>query len=706
MQRFSSIKNTKSDNYLPHIEGLRALALLGVLLFHFDVHPFSGGYAGVDVFFTISGYLITRNIFLSYQAHNYFSLSQFYISRFRRLYPAATITVLFTVIVSLTTVSKNAARETAGAGLAAMFISANTYFYLIDDYYAPSSFQKPLLHMWSLSLEEQFYLLWAPFIVLLCRSPRNTFSRMRMLAMITLVIFLSLAFSLRAADNAAMFSFFHLPARIYQFAIGGFLALWQTSKIASGESRSFVNIRQSFQSVLAVIAFMVISLSYVLLPKRALSNAMLPVALATSTLIALPNAAICKRLLSCKLAVFLGQLSYSAYLVHWPLYVHWRFVNLALSFDTPNPVLVFLATIVLAKILKLNVEDPARASCKTYNIVVSISIFSTLTLCLVSYKSNWLQDFSQTDKVNENLHISFLGKSYVRQGVRGVGRIRVIRSSVLGQYSVYTGLIGDCRNNTKVAMTFFGNSFTEHLHPSLYVIGKRRRLCFRTYTAPGCVPRAPSYRSVRVRLNKRCRKIYQFFGDLISELPTNATVVLASYWNHLSPEAAFRFLEPIANQTRALNLNTMFIGEPPGIAEYYKGYFYCLDLFESPAKRFFAPNWGSHTCRQNLGHKLEPRAGVAEDDIIYNELFEKRLKSVKFKSVFKELCSPMHAKDSNVPETKCSLPVSSIVGQFPNLTDVGYLRDGLHLSISGSIGMSNLYENLLFGKNDKESTLW
>lgn len=387
MQRFSPIKRTKSDNYLPHIEGLRALALLGVILFHFEVHPFYGGYAGVDVFFTISGYLITRNIFLSYQNHNYFSLSQFYISRFRRLYPAAIITVLLTVIVSLTTVSKNAAEETAGAGLAAMFMSANTYFYLIDDYYAPSSIHRPLLHMWSLSLEEQFYLIWAPFIVFRFRVSKNAFPRMSMSPMIGMAIVSSLAFSFWAADNAAMFSFFHLPARMYQFAIGAFLASWQTSKITDNESRSCRNVRQSFQSALALIAFSVICLSYAFLPKRALSIAMLPVALATSALLALPNAAICKWLLSCKLAVFLGQLSYSAYLVHWPLYVHWRFVNLALSFDAPDPILVFLATIVLAKILKQSVEDSTRTNCKTHNVMVFIALVSLLALCLVSYKS-------------------------------------------------------------------------------------------------------------------------------------------------------------------------------------------------------------------------------------------------------------------------------------------------------------------------------
>lgn len=109
-------------------------------------------------------------------------------------------------------------------------------------------------------------------------------------------------------------------------------------------------------------------------------------------------------------------------------------------------------------------------------------------------------------------------------------------------------------------------------------------------------------------------------------------------------------------------------------------------------------------CHQRLGYKLKPRTGVVEDNVVYKELFEKRPTSVKFRSVFNELCTPTLAKDSNDAQTRCLLPVSQIVEQFPDLTDIGYLRDGLHLSISGSIGMSNLYEKLLFESSDKKST--
>ena len=167
------------------IEGMRALAVLVVLLFHLDVPWFKGGFLGVDLFFVISGFIITRNIQFDLHAGK-FTLREFYLRRFRRLFPALLVTVMATLLVSLAVLTPLEMEKTARSAIFALISLANFNFWLEAGYFDAAAHTKPLLHTWSLSVEEQFYLFWPALLVFLatngrrcgaCLWPTNGFAR-------------------------------------------------------------------------------------------------------------------------------------------------------------------------------------------------------------------------------------------------------------------------------------------------------------------------------------------------------------------------------------------------------------------------------------------------------------------------------------------------------------------------------------------------
>src|SRR3984957_7731604 len=203
------------------IAGLRAVAVVGVVLFHLKVDGFQGGFVGVDVFFVISGYLITRNILLDLAA-NRFSLGQFYTRRTRRIYPALIFTVAATYLLGALWCSPDMFLDLAKECTHALLSISNIQYWRESHrYFAPNSDELALLHCWSLSLEEQFYLFWPVFIVVARKSGR-TFE------VIAIAAVTSLFASIIVAKVDPLAVFFLMPFRIFEFAIGAFIALLET----------------------------------------------------------------------------------------------------------------------------------------------------------------------------------------------------------------------------------------------------------------------------------------------------------------------------------------------------------------------------------------------------------------------------------------------------------------------------------------------
>ena len=334
-------KTERRLTYLPDIDGLRAMAVLAVVLFHLKISGFDGGYVGVDIFFVISGFLISGLIRDRVETGT-FSFSDFYARRVSRLLPAVLATVGATAIASILILQPDALGSFALSAAASVFSAANFIFYFESGYWDASAELKPLLHLWSLGVEEQFYLFWPAFIVLMT----NTSRRFYKLGLVTLCLlsFVGCVYY-TPIDSAA--SFYLLPFRVWQFALGALaLEFWRSYRLTEFS-------RQLLRSLgLALCAISVITFSESTVFPGWL--AVVPSAGAALVLIS-GHETSGSVWLSNPIAQWLGRLSYALYLVHWPpiaLYRHYSVAEL-----TPEvKVGLALLTGILAIILHYGVE--------------------------------------------------------------------------------------------------------------------------------------------------------------------------------------------------------------------------------------------------------------------------------------------------------------------------------------------------------------
>ena len=300
-------KNTAE--FRPDIEGLRGIAILLVLLFHAGLPWTPGGFIGVDVFFVISGFLITGKLWRESQQPGGLNIAKFYAWRIRRLLPAALVAVALISLVGLLIAAPLDRSELAADGAASALSIANMRFIGSVDYFAPTSSPSPFLHFWSLSVEEQFYLVWPALIVLL--TWRGGSSR-RLIAALLIGVVASFALSMWLTDASPARAFYLLPTRVWQLGVGGLLALIGVA----GTSR---RVGALAWAGLAAVAVAGVALTAEM-PYPGLA-ALLPTAGAVALLYggAAPSGP--ARLLAAAPLRFLGKISYSLYLWHWPLLV-------------------------------------------------------------------------------------------------------------------------------------------------------------------------------------------------------------------------------------------------------------------------------------------------------------------------------------------------------------------------------------------------
>lgn len=340
---FSSPNKTAivPGHFRPEIAGLRALAVIGVLLFHLKIGGFQGGFVGVDVFFVISGYLITRNILSDLRAGR-FSLGQFYVRRTRRIFPALIFTVIITYLAGALWCSPlmflDLAKE---ATHALLWISNIQYWRESHQYFAPASDELALLHCWSLSVEEQFYLIWPGFIILAGKSGRPFTA----IAMASVTSFLA---SIVAARSDPLAVFFLMPYRIFEFGCGAMvLALERKSRLPGGVAEFL-----SAAGILAVVASAVLFRSD--MPYLGVA-ALLP-CVGSAAVIWATGRTMASRLITNPAMIAVGAISYSLYLSHWPIIFFGRFIFGDKANDPAGISIMLATTFVVATAMYLFVE--------------------------------------------------------------------------------------------------------------------------------------------------------------------------------------------------------------------------------------------------------------------------------------------------------------------------------------------------------------
>lgn len=302
------------NHYRPEIDGLRALSVAIVVLFHAGF-GFPGGYIGVDVFFVISGYLITGIIVRGLEDQQ-FSLAEFYCRRIRRIFPAACLVVAIILFAGFRSLLADDFEQVAKASIFQSFFAANYFYWQEAGYFSRDVATKPLLHTWSLAVEEQFYLFYPTLIVLLFQW--RQYSRAKVLAVISLIGAGSFALNLYGIVHHPSFTFYALPTRAWELMAGAAFAI------------STCAIHKRWLSEILAWAGIgtIIAASLLLTETTAFPGlwALLPVGGGVAFIAANTNRLTSAgRIFACRPIVFLGLISYSLYLWHWPLLAFLRY---------------------------------------------------------------------------------------------------------------------------------------------------------------------------------------------------------------------------------------------------------------------------------------------------------------------------------------------------------------------------------------------
>ncbi len=339
------------DAFRPDLEGLRGVAILAVLLFHAGVPGTGGGFIGVDVFFVLSGFLITGLLLREREERGAIDLAGFYARRARRILPAAAVVLLAILIASWIILAPLDVPGVAGDVFASILFVGNIRFALqATDYFAADVLRSPVLHYWSLGVEEQFYLLW-PFLLILAMR----FRRVRLSAglLVGAVFVVSLVFAIVMTGVDAPWAFYSLPGRAWQLALGGLLAVG-----ATGLARVPwpVKLAAGWGGLAAVVASVVLIGPEVPYPGVA---ALLPSLGAAGLILAGAGRLSPGALLATPPLRFLGRISYSLYLVHWPILVL-PAATLAVGEELSLPVRLGLAaaSVVVATLSYRLIEQP------------------------------------------------------------------------------------------------------------------------------------------------------------------------------------------------------------------------------------------------------------------------------------------------------------------------------------------------------------
>lgn len=329
--------------YRPEIDGLRALAVLPVVLFHANVVGFTGGFVGVDVFFVISGFLITTLLSEQIRTNSY-SAVHFYIKRARRLAPAVFLVVFSCVPFAIAWFTPSDLKDFGQSVVAVISFSSNFLFWWEEDYFAAASELKPLLHTWSLAIEEQFYFIFPPLLLLISGSRLTV--KLSVLAPLALVSF-GLACWMSYSHPSA--SFYLLPTRIWELLVGVMLATW-----SNGSSRG--NVIVASAGLVAMTGSMALFSESTPYPSQ---YTLIPTLGAAAVLYGAHPSNFVGRALASPLLVTIGLMSYSIYLWHQPVLA---FANYRLPHQTSGINLTLLLTLVgvLSYLSWQFVEKPFR----------------------------------------------------------------------------------------------------------------------------------------------------------------------------------------------------------------------------------------------------------------------------------------------------------------------------------------------------------
>ncbi|HPF10556.1 MAG TPA: acyltransferase family protein [Flavobacteriaceae bacterium] len=333
-------------SYRPELNGLRALAVLLVLFFHLDFHWMQGGFLGVDIFLVISGYFISKNLLYDLQNER-FSFKKFYTKRLRRLFPALIVTIAGVLLAGYYLMTPAAYERLGLSSLFSSLSASNFFFWKEAGYFDGEAATKPLLHMWSLSLEEQFYLFWPLCLMLVFRWWRKGLG---LLLLVGIVASIAICEAFRPEHASAVF--FLIPFRMFEF--------WMGALCIGLEHKALFKKRGLQEILFAMGLVLMIGTSIYTNGDSRMPGLLSLVPCAGAMMVILGGKAPWARwTLSNKTMEYIGKASYSIYLVHWPLIVYFKYYTLE-ELSKANQWVLGLISIALGFLMWQFVENKFR----------------------------------------------------------------------------------------------------------------------------------------------------------------------------------------------------------------------------------------------------------------------------------------------------------------------------------------------------------
>jgi peptidoglycan/LPS O-acetylase OafA/YrhL len=504
---FSGNIVTQASNYRPDIDGLRAIAVLTVVFYHYGVAPFTGGFVGVDVFFVISGYLITRNLFSDLR-DNSFSLMRFYDRRFRRILPALLVVLAACLALGYVLLLPGDYARLGESGVYAAFGLSNFFFLWHSDYFDAAAEMQPLLHTWSLAVEEQFYLFWPLIMWSTLRLGKSTTI---LLAVLSVMAIASFAAAVYWAEHDQPLAFFMLPTRAWELAVGAALVFAPVIKSrAVAETMGWLG--------LALICYAVIILdSSYLFPGW---NALYPCLGAALLVWPKEGRSIPSQLLSLKPAVQIGLISYSLYLWHWPVLVFFRHYTHGAMPDGPEASMLIAASVVAAWASLRWVERPARnmrSDGSTHRRSVVLGAAGMTVLGASSFYVSWGNGLPWRVDQQARHYLSYDGYIPVRRGGGCTVREVPVDGSVHRCLERLTG---------KPRILIIGDSYATQLDEPILARSRDERVRITVIGNNGCRPVLDSIGP------SQCTSLMALtFSEFIEQGDYDA-VILAARWRN------------------------------------------------------------------------------------------------------------------------------------------------------------------------------